>query len=117
MMPSTKFTLSRDPQGDTQRMGIARFLHVNSLCFQAFVLDIRLEVFPKELEMIFNDDTRERIVREVSKTTRMVSFVGYHGDHMSLEIKFSEGKIGVKQIGVRFNYAQKQLIFITEATL
>ncbi len=117
MKPSTKTTLSRKPQGETERIGVARFLHVVDLCFQAFVLDIRLEVFPKELEKIFDDDARERIVREVSKTTRMVSFVSYQSDHISLEIKFSEGGRDVKQIGVRFDFKQKQLIFITEATL
>ncbi len=117
MKHSTKFTLSRDPQGETERLGVARFLHVNSLCFQAFVLDIRLEVFQNELEKIFNDEARGRIVREVSKTTRMVAFVSYHGDHMSLEIKFSEGSRDVKQIRVRFNFQHKQLIFITEAIL
>lgn len=117
MKRSTKTTLSREPQSETERLGTAGFLHVASLCFQAFVLDIRLEVFPKELEKLLCDEVRKRIVREVSKTTRMVSFVGYHGDHMSLEIKFSEGGRDVKLIGVRFDFKQKQLIFITEALL
>lgn len=117
MKPSTKTTLSRKPQGETERLGVARFLHVVDLCFQAFVLDIRIEVFPKELEKILNDDARERIVREVSKTTRMVSFVGYHGDHMCLDVTFSGRGRDVKLIGVRFDFQQKQLIFITEATL
>jgi hypothetical protein len=117
MKPSTKTTLSRKPQGEAERLGVARFLHVVDLCFQAFVLDIRLEVFPEELEKIFDDEVRERIVREVSKITRMVSFVSYHGDHMFLDIRFSEGGRDVKQVGVRFDFQQKQLIFITEALL
>ena len=117
MKPSTKITLSRKPQGETESLGVARFLHVSNLCFQAFVLDIRVEVFPQGLEKIFCFGTRERIVREVSKSTRMVSFVKYHGNHMSLEIKFSEGGRDFKQIALRFDFDNKQLAFITEATI
>ncbi|MFA7194045.1 MAG: hypothetical protein WC087_03965 [Candidatus Paceibacterota bacterium] len=117
MKPSTKTTLSRKPQGATEQCGVARLQQVVDLCFLAFVLDIRLEEFPTELKKLLSDDVRERIVREIAKTTRMVSFITYHGDHMSVEISFYESSKVAKSIRVRFGYSQKQLIFISEATL
>ncbi len=117
MKPSTKTTLSRKPQGEMERLGVARLLHVVDLCFQAFVLDIRLEVFPKELEKLLCDEVRERIVTEIADTTRMVSFMTFHGNHMLLETIFSQGSRDVKMIRVRFDFHNKHLVFITEAIL
>ena len=120
MKPSYTTTLSRQPYGNsTEQVAVCRLMHVADLCFQAYKLDIRLTVFPIELELvkIFNDETRERIVREVSSTTRMVSFISFHGDHASVEITFSKGKKAVKKIRVRYDFSQKRLIFIAEISL
>jgi hypothetical protein len=120
MKPSYTTTLSRKPQGNsTEQVAVCRLMHVVALCFQAYKLDIRLTVFPVEwkLKKIFNDKTRERIVREVSSTTRMVAFISFQDDHASVEITFSEGKKAVKKIRVRYDFNQKQLIFIAEIML
>ena len=119
MKPSYTTTLSRRPQGNTEQVAVCRLMNIVDLCFQAYKLDIRLTVFPVELKVkqIFNDESRERIVREVSSTTRMVAFISYHGDHASVEITFSDGKTPVKVIRVRYDYSQKQLIFIAETSL
>ena len=117
MKPSYTTTLSRKPQGNMEQVAVCRMMHVVDLCFQAFKLDIKLDVFPIELEKIFNDETRERIVREILSTTRMVAFISYHGDHASVEITFSDGKVPVKMIRVRYDFSQRQLIFIAENSL
>jgi hypothetical protein len=117
MKPSMKTTLSRKPQGETEACGVMELQRITDLCFYAFVLDVRIEVYPSELERILCDDARERIVREISKTTRMVAFITYHSDHMSLEITYSEGKQDVKLIRIRFEYSQRRLVLVSEAML
>lgn len=117
MKPSYTTTLSRRPQGNMEQVAVCRLMNIIDLCFQAFKLDIKLDMFPTELEKIFDDRARERIVREVSSTTRMVAFISYHGDHSSVEITFSDGKTPVKMIRVRYDFNQKQLIFISEISL
>ena len=117
MKPSYTTTLSRRPQGYMEQVAACNLMNIVDRCFQAFKLDIRLDVFPTELEKIFNDESRERIVREISSTTRMVAFISFHGDHASVEITFSDGKTPVKMIRVRYDFSQKQLIFIAEAML
>ena len=118
MKPSYTTTLSRRPQGNTEQVAVCRLIHFIDLCFQAYKLDINLEVYPIELKLKqFFRVSRERIVREISSTTRMVAFISYHGDHASVEITFSDGKIPVKMIRVRYDFNQKQLIFIAEIML
>ena len=117
MKPSYTTTLSRRPQGNTEQVAVCRLMHVVDLCFQAFKLDIKLDVFPTELEKIFNDETRERIAREVFLITRMVAFISFHSDHALVQIMFCDGKTGVKMIRVRYDLSQKQLIFIAETSL
>jgi len=117
MKPSYTTTLSRKPQGNIEQVAVCRLMHVVNLCFQAFKLDIRSDVFLIEVEGLFNDESRERIAREVSSTTRMVAFISYHGDHASVEITFSNRKTPVKVIRVRYDFNQKQLILIAEISL
>ena len=117
MKPTYTLTLSRRPQGHAEQVAVCRLMHVVDLCFQAFKLDIKLDVFPTELEKIFGNESRERIVREVSSTTRMVAFISFHGDHASVEITFSYGKTSIKMIRVRYDFDQRRLIFIAETML
>ncbi len=117
MKPSCKTTFSRKPQGQTEQVATCQLMNIVDLCFQAFKLDIKLEIFPIELQKIFEDEARERIVREVFYTTRMVAFISYYGNHMLLEIVFSQGGKAVKFIRIRFDFEQKHLIFIAEVLL
>ncbi|MEI7513165.1 MAG: hypothetical protein WCJ74_00910 [bacterium] len=119
MKPTYTLTLSRRPQSHEEQVAVRCLMDFVDLCFQAYKLDIKLTVFPVELELkkIFNDESRERIVREVSSTTRMVAFISFHGDHASVEITFSYGKTSVKMIRVRYDFNQKQLILIAETML
>jgi hypothetical protein len=119
MKPSYTTTLSRRPQGDSEQVAITRLMYIANLCFQAYKLDTKVIVFPFEENMkkIFDDESRERIVREVSSTTRMVAFISYHGDHASVEITFSDGKKPVKVIRVRYDFNQQKLILIAEIML
>lgn len=113
MKPSTKTTLSRKPQGQAETAGVIELQRVVDSCFFTFVCDVRLDVFPKELAELF-DEKRERIVGTVRQTTRMVAFIRYHGDHMSLDIVFSKGTTDVQWLFFRYNLTGAgQCLFFT----
>jgi hypothetical protein len=117
MKPSYTTTLSRCPQGKIEKLAVGHLTHVTELCFHAFRLDIKISVFSVELQRIFDDDSRERIVRETFRATRMVAFISYHGNHACLEITFSEGKIPVKILRVRYDYDLNNLALVSEMSL
>jgi len=103
MKPSFTVTLSRLPEncaeGDASRA-------LTDIANQVFQLRIGIQTKIAELK------DADQIIREVSDTTRMVAFIRFHDNHLSLEITFSKAKEVCRELMFSYYFSQRKVVFV-----
>ena len=105
MKPAFSATCSRDPQGAREQEAAEKLLQMVTLVFGAKV------GIEKPIPQMKD---QERIMLEVSRCSRMVAFLTFHGSHASVEITFSERKTVIKILRFSYYFNQHEVILVAE---